>query len=364
MALMALNTDDWERIDASDYSRPSTVSDQEIWSDVLRIGDLAEPLGFDSLWSPEHHVTPYCMVPNPLLVLSYFAGRTTRLDFGTMVMVLPWHDPYQIAGEIALLDNLLGGRRLTIGVGRGTGRREFEAFRIDMNESRERFIEAVQVIKQALSSERFSYDGKYYKIPETSVRPRPTSTRIVDDLCGAFNSPSSMSVVADLDLNMLFVSAQTPEVVGGFAQGFNKIRADRGLAPDRPRVVSYAYCAEGCDAEADGVRMAIDFHSVESGRHYELNHPERFEGIRGYEDYARSRAHSQIDADALFETTRKSHALGTPDQCIEKILRAQELTDAQEFVFIFRFGGMPIDQAEQSVRLFAEKVIPEIRKVP
>jgi alkanesulfonate monooxygenase SsuD/methylene tetrahydromethanopterin reductase-like flavin-dependent oxidoreductase (luciferase family) len=363
MALMALNTEDWERVEAADYSRPPATPDSQIWADVLRLGDLAEPLGFDSLWSPEHHVTPYCMVPNPLLVLSYFAGRTQRLDFGTMVIVLPWHDPFQIAGELALLDNLLGGRRLTIGVGRGTGRREFEAFRSDMNESRERFTEAVQVIKRALTDERFSFEGKYFQIPETSVRPRPVSPRLVDDISGAFNSPSSMRVVAELDINMLFVSAQTPEVIGGFADGFNKIRADRGLPPDRPRVVSYAYCAEGPSAEADGVRMASDFHSAESGRHYELNHPERFEGIKGYEDYAKSRAHSQIDPDALYETTRMAHALGTPEQCIEKVLRAQEMTDAQEFVFIFRFGGMPIEQAEASVRLFGEKVLPALHAV-
>jgi alkanesulfonate monooxygenase SsuD/methylene tetrahydromethanopterin reductase-like flavin-dependent oxidoreductase (luciferase family) len=364
MALMALNTADWDRVEAADYSRPPTTPDRVIWSDMLRLGDLAEPLGFDSLWSPEHHVTPYCMVTNTLLVLSHFAGRTKRLDFGTMVIVLPWHDPFQVAGELALLDNLLEGRRLTVGVGRGTGRLEFEAFRSDMNESRERFTEAVQVIKLALSQERFSFDGRYYQIPETSVRPRPLSSRLVDDICGAFNSSSSMRVVADLDINMLFVSAQTPEVIGGFADGFNKIRSERGLPPDRPRVVSYAYCAEGPNAEADGVRMAIDFHRIESGRHYELQHPERFQGIRGYEDYARNQAHSQIDESVLYETTRMSHALGTPEQCIEKVLRAQEMTNAQEFVFIFRFGGMPIEQAERSVRLFGEKVLPALHEVP
>lgn len=360
MALLSLNTADWERVEAGRYDAPPVTPDHEIWADMLRLGDLAEPLGFDSLWSPEHHATPYCMVPNPLLVLSYFAGRTERIDFGTMVMVLPWHDPYQVAGEIALVDNLLGGRRLTVGVGRGTGRREFEAFRSDMNESRERFVEAVQAIKLALTHERFSFAGKHFRIPETSVRPRPRSTQLVADMSGAFNTPSSMKVVAELDINMLFVSAQTPEVIGGFAQQFNAMRAERGLPPDRPRVVSYAYCADDPNAERDGVRWATEFHSIESGRHYELDHPERFAGLKGYEDYARNQAHTQIDADALYETTRMAHALGTPQQCIDKVLRAQQMTNAQEFVFIFRFGGMPIERAEASVRLFAAEVLPAL----
>src|SRR5262249_57002770 len=83
--------------------------DVAVVSDHLAMGDLAEPLGFDSLFALEHHFTGYAMSPAPLQLLAYFAGRTKRITFGTAVIVLPWHDPIRLAEEIALLDILCGG---------------------------------------------------------------------------------------------------------------------------------------------------------------------------------------------------------------------------------------------------------------
>jgi alkanesulfonate monooxygenase SsuD/methylene tetrahydromethanopterin reductase-like flavin-dependent oxidoreductase (luciferase family) len=80
--------------------------DVAVVSDHLAMGDLAEPLGFDSLFALEHHFTGYAMSPAPLELLAYFAGRTKRITFGTAVIVLPWHDPIRVAEGIALLDIL------------------------------------------------------------------------------------------------------------------------------------------------------------------------------------------------------------------------------------------------------------------
>src|SRR5438128_9507029 len=72
-------------------------TDVAVVSDHLAMGDLAEPLGFDSLFALEHHFTGYAMSPAPLQLLAYYAGRTTRTMFGTAVIVLPWHDPIRVA---------------------------------------------------------------------------------------------------------------------------------------------------------------------------------------------------------------------------------------------------------------------------
>ena len=81
-------------------------SDASVLGEHLALGDLAEPLGFDSLFALEHHFTGYAMSPSPTQLLSYFAGRTRRITLGTAVIVLPWHDPVRVAEEIALLDIL------------------------------------------------------------------------------------------------------------------------------------------------------------------------------------------------------------------------------------------------------------------
>jgi alkanesulfonate monooxygenase SsuD/methylene tetrahydromethanopterin reductase-like flavin-dependent oxidoreductase (luciferase family) len=113
------NQGDWERLLAEDYSRPPAVSDAANMDDTLHLGELVEPLGFDSIWATEHYGSAYSMQPNPLQYLAYWAGRTARVDVGTAVIVAPWWNPVRLASEISMLDILLKGRRLHLGIGRG-----------------------------------------------------------------------------------------------------------------------------------------------------------------------------------------------------------------------------------------------------
>ena len=149
-------------------------SDVAVYKEHLELGDLAEPLGFDSIFALEHHFTGYSMSPAPVQLLSYFAGRTKRVALGTAVIVLPWHDPIRVAESIALLDVLCGGRCL-FGFGRGAASVEYAGFRIPMEEARPRFVESAQLIRLALSEPEFEWQGEYYQIPRTSIRPRPIS---------------------------------------------------------------------------------------------------------------------------------------------------------------------------------------------
>lgn len=85
-------------------------SDRDVYLHELSMADMAEPLGFDSIWSAEHHFDQYTMCPNVAQCLTYMAGRTERVRLGSMVMVLPWHDPVRLAEEVSVLDHLSGGR--------------------------------------------------------------------------------------------------------------------------------------------------------------------------------------------------------------------------------------------------------------
>ena len=76
-------------------------SDASVVGEHLALGDLAEPLGFDSIFALEHHFTGYAMSPAPTQLLAYYAGRTKRIQLGTAVIVLPWHDPVRVAGGVS-----------------------------------------------------------------------------------------------------------------------------------------------------------------------------------------------------------------------------------------------------------------------
>ena len=157
-------------------------SDASVMQNHLAIGDLVEPLGFDSIFALEHHFTGYSMSPQPTQTLAYFAGRTKRVKLGTAVIVLPWHDPVRVAEMIAHLDILCGGRCL-FGFGRGAARTEYAGFRVPMDEARPRFAEAAEVVMKALSNDVFEHDGEFFKIPKMSIRPRPISKPETRFLC-------------------------------------------------------------------------------------------------------------------------------------------------------------------------------------
>src|SRR5260221_5914646 len=178
-------------------------SDASVVGEHLALGDLAEPLGFDSLWALEHHFTGYAMSPAPTQLLAYYAGRTKRLVLGTAVIVLPWHDPVRVAEQIALLDIMSGGRCL-FGFGRGAASVEYAGFRIPMEEARPRFVEAAKIIVTALTSDSFEWEGEFFKIPRTSIRPRPIS-HPERRFYASSVSPESAEIMAKLGFGILVI---------------------------------------------------------------------------------------------------------------------------------------------------------------
>jgi alkanesulfonate monooxygenase SsuD/methylene tetrahydromethanopterin reductase-like flavin-dependent oxidoreductase (luciferase family) len=190
--------------------------DFDVYQDDLRLADLAEPLGFDSIWSVEHHFTDYTMCPDVLQFLTYMAGRTQRVALGSMVVVLPWHDPMRVAEQISMLDHLCDGR-LIFGIGRGLGRVEFEGFRIPMDESRTRFVESAAMILTGLEQGFCEYEGAFIKQPPRDIRPKPFKTFRGRTYAAAV-SPESVQIMAELGVGILIVPQKPWEVVAAELQ--------------------------------------------------------------------------------------------------------------------------------------------------
>src|SRR2546430_8591561 len=117
--------------------------------ETLALAQLVEPLGFDSIWATEHYGSAYSMQPNPLQYLAYWAGRTTRVDMGTAVIVAPWGNPVRLAHEIAMLAILFKGRRLHLGVGRGLAPPEHASLGHPVAQSHKYFYEPGPILPAA-----------------------------------------------------------------------------------------------------------------------------------------------------------------------------------------------------------------------
>ena len=213
-------------------------TDRNVYRNELRFGDLAEPLGFESLWGVEHHFTDYTMCPDVLQYLTYFAGRTKRIQLGSMVVVLPWHQPVRVAEQVLVLDHLSNGR-LIFGIGRGLGRVEFEGFGVAQEDSRAIFVEAAQTVLQALEHGYCEYDGTYVQQPRRELRPRPFKSFRGRTYAAAV-SPESSEIMARLGIGILIIPQKPWEAVTRRAQrlppSLPRGERRRGAAADRRRM--------------------------------------------------------------------------------------------------------------------------------
>ena len=146
-------------------------TDRNVYRNELRFGDMAEPLGFESLWGVEHHFTDYTMCPDVLQLLTYFAGRTrtsARFDGGRPALA-----PSDSSRGTDYYARPHVRRPHDSGIGRGPGRVEFEGFGVSQEDAREIFIESAQTILEGLECGFCEFDGKFVHQTRRNLRPRP-----------------------------------------------------------------------------------------------------------------------------------------------------------------------------------------------
>jgi alkanesulfonate monooxygenase SsuD/methylene tetrahydromethanopterin reductase-like flavin-dependent oxidoreductase (luciferase family) len=355
------NDRDWDRLMAGDYDRPPEVADHLHMEETLALGDLVEPLGFDSIWSTEHYGSPYSMQPNPLQYLAYWAGRTSRVDMGTAVIVAPWWNPVRLASEVAMLDVLLRGRRLHLGIGRGVAPHEYASLGVPLDRSHDYFYDVVNVLRASDGAERFTFEGKVFSVPSTSVRPQARHKgHLTDNIKAAFSTEASAKLAAENGLGQMFVADDDVVAMTEKVRRFNKIRAEMGLAPDQPTSLLWMYCAETSAAAEEGWEFFHDQQIAAQHHYFEWNNP-GFAGVKGYEEYLTRQSADVGPADARMVNQRNTQAIGTPDEIIDRIKSVQWAVSLEKVVLNVFFGNMSREKAERSLRLFAERVLPAVQ---
>ncbi len=333
------------------------LSDAEVYRQDVRLGDQAEPLGFDSLWSVEHHFTGYTMVPDVLQLLTYFAGRTRRIQLGSMVVVLPWHRPVRVAEQVSMLDHLCDGR-LLFGVGRGLSRFEFEGMGVPMEQSRPYFNESVELLFEALETGQCEYDGEVVQQPRVDIRPRP-SRSFRGRIRAAANTEESMQVAGELGLGLLLIPQKPWDVLAKELEVYRAAFASRHAGePPAPRFLGLVFCDEDGDRAEARAREYMGEYWQTVLAHYDL-FGAHLGHTRGYEYYA-----EKYDAgvDQMTELFLGLQVWGTPEQCRERILDGAGRIGADGFMGVFSYGGMPAEEAQRNLDLFATDVLPALRQ--
>jgi alkanesulfonate monooxygenase SsuD/methylene tetrahydromethanopterin reductase-like flavin-dependent oxidoreductase (luciferase family) len=330
---------------------PSAESSEVVFKRGVEITQAADELGFRNMWLAEHHFSTYGYLSRPLTYAVHLANKTRHLRVGTAVIVLPLHHPLVVAEEIATVD-LLSGGRLDVGFGRGYQRYEFERLGARLEESRARWEEEVDVILLALAGKPFSYDGKYYQIPETSVFPQPIQ-KPHPPIWVTAQSPESVEATVKRSFNLISGGFGVPiERLREFRQAFDGWVAE--YPPKQPIRVATQRPVYVTDNEADAraaaeqarwnMRVTLslrhNYSRVENGHAI----PVPFE--------------NEPSTDDILD---KFSVIGTPDTCIRQLRRLQEAMGIDHFNCSFYFGDLKQSTVLRSMRLFAEEVMPAFR---
>ncbi|HXK23679.1 MAG TPA: LLM class flavin-dependent oxidoreductase [Myxococcota bacterium] len=338
----------------------NALSDAEVYEQELALVDLAEPLGFDSVWGPEHHFNDYIMNPNVPQFLTWVAARTQRVQLGAMVMVIPWHDPVRVAEQFSVLDHMSKGRAI-LGIGRGLARSEFAGFRVRMDESRPRFLEYAEAIVESLETGTIRSDGHYYKQPPADIRPKPFRSFRGRVYASAI-SPESSEMMARLGVGIMIFAQKPWDVVVKELEEYRAIyRKVQKQEPPKPIMVQFVAVNEDMGAAREMFDRYVVGYCTSTLSHYEFDN-EGLAKISGYEYYGRMARNIAVHgSDTFIRHLADLQVWGTPARVCESLIENARRVGAGSIIGVFAFGGMPRAMARENLQLFAREVLPVLQ---
>jgi alkanesulfonate monooxygenase SsuD/methylene tetrahydromethanopterin reductase-like flavin-dependent oxidoreductase (luciferase family) len=321
---------------------------------------LADEIGFDTAWLAElHFFRPFSIMPAPLIVATAIAQRTRRIRLGTGVSLLPFHHPLALAEEAATVDILSGGR-LDLGVGRGTIAVHFQGFNVSREESRERFEESLEIIQQAWANESFSYNGKHYQIPETSVVPKPLR-KPHPPIRLAANSPETAAFAGLKGYDVMVASPINP--MPGFFDHVANYRSaliQAGHQAEQRDVAAlfFTNTSESVERSRAEYEHSIMHYFRTIGEQAHRGDRSQYDGSYAYLKQVRERVagigwNTVVDTMGIF---------GPPEQCIARIEEIYRGARINQLVCWFNPGGrIPHRDVLAAMERFATQVIPAVR---
>jgi alkanesulfonate monooxygenase SsuD/methylene tetrahydromethanopterin reductase-like flavin-dependent oxidoreductase (luciferase family) len=329
------------------------------YRDTLEQSVHAEALGFESVWPVEQHFNAdLSITPAPLLLLAALAERTRTLRLGIAIVLLPLSHPIRIAEEIATLDVLSNGR-VEFGVGRGSIPTHFAGFGVPLAENRERFAEALEVIVKAWTTERVSHAGRFFKVDNLCVVPKPVQ-QPHPPIRAAASSVETLQYMGRMG-HPIFVATPTnpfPKLRQNLPI-YREARRSSGHPEGRGEDVTLALPIYVDDSRAR-IRQTMEpsiNHYLQTVAGIYRSAVERSEIAPGnvperVERFGRITWEQACEAIAIFDT---------PDACVERLQRVREEFNVGRIISWFNIGGMvPHVQVMRSMELFAAQVMPHL----
>lgn len=222
---------------------------ETVYARALQRIEIMDRSGYDAVWLTEHHFSDYSVCPSIPVMGAYAAARTKNIRIGTGVTLAAFYHPLRLAEEIALLDILSGGR-VNWGAGRGFDAREFRTFAVPMEESQIRFHEAVEIVTRAWTSDRLTYQGKFFSFDDVEVLPKPLQ-KPHPPVWMAAGSPEALQWAASMGHSVLLGPHATHQETGQQWEFYrDRLRANGYSIEGREIPMARLVAIASTDAEA------------------------------------------------------------------------------------------------------------------
>lgn len=343
-----------------------TVRWHEDWTqeqsllEVLERAELADQAGLDEVWLGEHHFSRHGILSGLFSFTGHVAARTKNARIGLAIVVLPFRNPIQVAEELATIDVLSGGR-LDAGMGSGYQRQEFEGLGVDMEESRDRFRESLDVIVRAWTEEKLTFHGRFTNVENVAVLPKPKQKPHPPLYIAVSTSQESVDYAASRAIPVI-VGGPTaalgiaPEVIARWREKMEEHGHDHAhIDPPVNMNIHVAPTVEEAESDAEGRE---DFSTKILAR---IGSPAGKDGKypRGYEEWVNRQRDRELAGDS--KRGGSINLRGSPEVVVERLFELRESGIGNVFGY-FGFPGLSHAKRMRSIELFATRVAPHFRE--
>jgi alkanesulfonate monooxygenase SsuD/methylene tetrahydromethanopterin reductase-like flavin-dependent oxidoreductase (luciferase family) len=350
--------------------RPWTPGrEREAYHHTLAQAVRADELGYHSFWTVEHHFLEefsHCSAPGVLYGAVAARTRQIRIGHGVRLLPFPYNHPIRAAEAAAVVD-LLSDGRLEFGTGRSATRIELEGFRIDPEQTRPLWEEALEMIVGAWTQDVFEHRGPRFDFPPRRVLPKPLQ-QPHPPLWVASTSPESHELAGSRGLGLLSFTLGVPpedlaERLRLYRKGLSVAKPIGKFVNQRAATFTMVHCAETTAEAMATARDSFQWYAQTGVRQIQTLGAWQEELKRDYASYAYTRPIAQMDAGFLtfdYLTTTGSCIVGDPDRCIE-VAKRYQAAGCDLLLCMMQPYGIPDDKVLRSIELVGRYVMPELK---
>lgn len=316
------------------------------FEDHLETAALAEELGFDGFFLPEHHQEAF-WPSAPLITLAGIAARTNRIRLGTAVTVMGLHNPVRLAEEAATVDVLSGGR-LVLGIGLGYQERDFAALGVDRRSRVSLLEEGIDVLRRAWTERPFTFRGRRFEFSGVSAYPAPVQ-RPHPPLWLAAWTEVGVRRAARVADGWLTDPIHGLDAIGSLAAEYRRAAREAGREPFVVLMRQFAL-AEDSDRAAGlyGEMVANVWRYYWRSGSFNLNLEPGWGEVGDPQE---------ISAEMV---TPRRVPFGSPEECLRGFKEWIEAVQPQYIIAVPTPSPGEPDALRHSVRLFGQRILPRL----